>query len=102
MLQRGHSGDGCDLSATLCKYDLRKDNLFILSWERVQRVRRERISSELLMCSGSVRCILLSTLVPTGNICMYMVHVCYMSVIVTVWVCGNVCCVAAVVKDSVF
>ena len=23
------------------------------------------------------------------------------SVVVTVWVCGNVCCVAAVVKDSV-
>ena len=24
MLQRGHSGGGCDLSSTLCKYDLRK------------------------------------------------------------------------------
>ena len=24
MLQRGHSGDGCDLASTLCKYDLRK------------------------------------------------------------------------------
>ena len=22
--QRGHSGDGCDLASTLCKYDLRK------------------------------------------------------------------------------
>ena len=24
LLQRGHSGDGCDLASTLCKYDLRK------------------------------------------------------------------------------
>ena len=24
MLQRGHSGDGCVLASTLCKYDLRK------------------------------------------------------------------------------
>ena len=29
MLQRGHSGDGCVLALTLCKYDLRKgDCLF--------------------------------------------------------------------------
>ena len=27
VLQRGHS-DGCDLASTLCKYDLRKDDLF--------------------------------------------------------------------------
>ena len=26
MLQRGHSGDGCVLASTLCKYDLRKDD----------------------------------------------------------------------------
>ena len=24
LLQRGHSGDGCDLASTLCRYDLRK------------------------------------------------------------------------------
>ena len=27
MLQRGHSGDGCVLASTLCKYDLRKGDL---------------------------------------------------------------------------
>ena len=34
---------------------------------------------------------------------MYMAHVCFMSVVVIVWVgvCGNVCCVAAVVENSV-
>ena len=29
------SGDGCDLASTLCKYDLIKGDLFVLSWERV-------------------------------------------------------------------
>ena len=51
MLQRGHSGDGCVLASTLCKYDLRKGDLFVLSWERVRRVRLGSISSELLMCA---------------------------------------------------
>ena len=37
----GHSGDGCVLPSTLCKYDLRKGDLFVLSWARVRRVRRE-------------------------------------------------------------
>ena len=27
-----HSGDGCDLASTLCKYDLRKGDLIVLSW----------------------------------------------------------------------
>ena len=43
MLQRGPCGDGCDLASTLCKYDLRKGDLFVLSWERVRRVRRGSI-----------------------------------------------------------
>ena len=34
MLQRGHSGDGCDLASSL--YDLRKGNLFVLIWARVR------------------------------------------------------------------
>ena len=41
MLQSGHSGDGCDLALTLCKYDLREGDLFVLSWARVRQVRRE-------------------------------------------------------------
>ena len=48
VLQRGHSGDGCVLASTLCKYDLRKGDLFVLSRARVRRVRRGSISSELL------------------------------------------------------
>ena len=40
MLRRGHSGDVCVLASTLCKYDLRKGDLFVLSWARVRRLRR--------------------------------------------------------------
>ena len=58
VLQRGHSGDLCDLASTLCKYDLRKGDLFVLRWARVRRVRRGSLSSELLMCGGGVRSIL--------------------------------------------
>ena len=36
VLQRGHSGHGCDLTWTLCMFDLRKDDLFVLSWARVR------------------------------------------------------------------
>ena len=40
---------------------------------------------------------------PRDNRCMYMTHVCfYVCCSDCVGVCGNVCCVAAVVKNSVF
>ena len=32
VLQRGHSGDGCVLASTLCKYTLMTGDLFVLSW----------------------------------------------------------------------
>ena len=81
MLQRGHSGDGCVLASTLCKYDLRKRDLFVLSWARV---RRGSISSELLVCGGGVRSILLLPLVAR---CLETIDVCIwcMFVVVTVW-----------------
>ena len=63
MLHRGHSGDGCDLASTLYTYDLRKGDLFVLSWARARRVRRGSIPSELLMCGGGVHSILLLPLV---------------------------------------
>ena len=59
VIKRWHSGDGCDLASTLCKYDLRKGDLFVLSWAGVRRVRQGSISSELLMCGGGMRSILL-------------------------------------------
>ena len=83
MLQRGHSGVGCVLASTLCKYDLRKGDLFVLSWARVRRVRLGSISSELLVCGGGVRSILLLSLV-TIDVCIWRMFV-FMSVVVTVW-----------------
>ena len=48
VLQRGDSGDGCGLASTLCKYELRKGDLCILSWASVRRVMRRSISAEPL------------------------------------------------------
>ena len=88
VLQKGHSGDGCDLAPTLCKCDLRKGDLFVLSWARVRQLRRGSLSSELLMCGGGVRSILLLPLVArcleTIDVCIWRVFV-FMSVVVTVW-----------------
>ena len=88
MLQRGNNGDGCDLASTLCKYDLRKGDLFVLRWARVRRVRRGSISSELLMCRGCVRSILLLPLVArcleTMDICIWRMFD-FMSIVVIVW-----------------
>ena len=47
VLQRGNTGDVCDLVSTLCRYDLRKGVLFVLRWARAQRVRQRSFSSEL-------------------------------------------------------
>ena len=87
MLQRGHSGDGCDLASTLCKYDLRRCALFVLIRARVRRVRRRSSSSELLMCGGGVRSNLLLPLVARClkpiDVCIWHMFV-FMSVVVIV------------------
>ena len=69
---------------TLCKYDLGKGDLLVLSWARGRRVRRGSLSSELLMCGGGVRSMLLLPLVAR---CLMTIDVCIwcMSVVVTVW-----------------
>ena len=87
VLHKGNSGDGCNLASTLRKYDLRKGDLFVLNLARVRRVRRGSISSELLMCGGSMCSILLLPLVAR---CLETIDVCiwrmlaFMSVVVTV------------------
>ena len=67
-----NSGDGCDLVSTMCKYDFRKGDLFVLSWARV---KWGSISSELLICGGCVHSILLFPLVArcqeTIGVCMW-------------------------------
>ena len=88
MLQRGHSGDRCVLASTLRRYDLRKRDLFVLSWARVRRGRRGSLTSELLMCGEGVRSILLLPLVDrcleTIDVCIWRMFV-FMSGVVTVW-----------------
>ena len=73
--KKGHIGDGYDLGSTLCKYDLRKGYLFVMSWARVQRMKRRSISSEQLMCGGGVQSILILLLVArsleTIDVCTY-------------------------------
>ena len=79
--------------STLCKYDLRKGDLFVLSWARVRRVRRGSVSSELLMCVGGVHSILL---LPHVARCLEIIDVCiwhmfcYVCCGDCVGVCGNV------------
>ena len=91
MLQRRNSGDGCDLVSTLCRYDLRKSDSFVRSWARVRRMRRGSSSSELLMCCGGVRNILLLPFVArcleTIDVCIWCMFV-FMSIVVAV--CGSV------------
>ena len=64
----------------------------------MRRVRWGSISSELLVCGGGVRSIVLLPLVArcleTIDVCMYF----YVCCSYCVGVCGNICCVAAVVK----
>ena len=67
---------------------MRKGDLLLLSWARVRRVRRGSISSELIMCGGGVRSILLLPLVArcieTIDVCLWRMFI-FMSVVVTVW-----------------
>ena len=69
----------------MCKYDLRKGDLLVLGWARV---RRGSIFSELLMCGGGVRSILLLLLVAryleTINVCIWRMFI-FMYVVVSVW-----------------
>ena len=94
----GNSGDEYVLSSTLCKYNWRKVDLFVLILARVRRVKRRSISSDLLIYGVGVRNILL---LPLEARCVYVAHVCfYVCCSDCVGVCWNVCCVLAVVKDS--
>ena len=87
VLQRGHSGEVCDLVSSLFKYDLKKGDLFVLSWARVRRVGQGSLSSELLRCGGGVHSILLlppvARCLETIDVCIWHMFV-FMSVVVTV------------------
>ena len=71
VLQRGKSGNGYDLASTLCKYDLRKGDLFV--GQGVRRMWRGSNSFELLMYGRGVRSILL---LPLVDRCLETIDVC--------------------------
>ena len=54
---------GDTMASTFHKYDLRKGDKFVLDWERVRPMSQGSISSELLICGGGIRSILLFTFV---------------------------------------
>ena len=104
MLQRLLSG-GCVLASTLCTYDLMEGRFVCSELGKGATSEAGSLSSVLPVCGGSVRSTLSLPSVARrpDNKCMYMAHVCFMSVVVTVWgSAGNAYCVAAVVKHSVF
>ena len=68
------------LASSLCKYDLRKGKLFVLSLATVRQARRGSISSELLMCGSILLLLLGARYLGTINVCIWC-----MSVVVTVW-----------------
>ena len=83
-----------NLASTLCKYDLRKGDVFVRSWAKVRQVRLGSISSELLMCGAGVCSILLLPLVARclEKIDVYIWHMfVFMSVVVTVGGGGGLC-----------
>ena len=67
---------------------MRKGDLFVLSSARMRRVEQESFSSELLICGGDVRSILLFSLVDrcqeTIDVFIWRMFV-FMSVVVIVW-----------------
>ena len=69
----------------MCRVCVDVTDLFVLSWARV---RRGSLSSELLVCGGGVRSILLLSVVArcleTIDVCIWHMFI-FMSVVVTVW-----------------
>ena len=86
ILQSGHSGDGCVLASALCKYNMRKGNFC----SELGKGATSEAGKSLFRAARD-------------NRCMYMAHVCfYVCCSDCVGVCGNVCCIAAVVKNIYF
>jgi hypothetical protein len=55
VLQRGQSGDGLFVASTLCRYERRSGDLFVLSWARVRRCALGSAASVVFMV-GAIVC----------------------------------------------
>ena len=73
VLQRGHSGDGCVLALTLCTYDLRKGDLFVLSEAGKYLFRAASVwwrVCSILLLSFVARCL------KTIDVCIWRMFLC--------------------------
>ena len=52
IFQRGQNDEVCLLVSILCKYHLRKGDLFVLSWARLRRVCLASVSSVVFIGGG--------------------------------------------------
>ena len=85
MLQ---SGDGCVLALTLCKYDLRKGDLLVLSWAKGATSEAGNVSLQSCKCVVEVcavfcYCLLWLDGLETIDVCIWCMFV-FMSIVVTV------------------
>ena len=74
---KGSSDDGCDLASTLCRYDLRKGDSFVLSWARKYLFRTANV---WWRCAQYF----VTRYLETIYVCIWRMFV-FMSVVVTVW-----------------
>ena len=58
VLQRGHSGDGCNLAWTLCKYDLRKG---ICACSELGKGATSEVGKSLFRAANVLICLLCSS-----------------------------------------
>ena len=70
MLQRVHSGDGCDLASTLCKYELGNG---VMSEAGKYLFRATNVWWRCVQYFVIASC----GQMPRDNRCMYMAHVCF-------------------------
>ena len=81
VLQRGYSGDGYALASTLCRYDLRKGDLFVLC------LATSEAGKYLYGAANVCRIFLLSLVarcIETIDVCIWSMFIC-VSIVVTVW-----------------
>ena len=87
MLHSGHSGDGCDLSSTLCKYDLRKCDLFSELGKGATNEAGKylfRAANVWCRCAQYLLLPLMARCLETIDVCIWRRCV-FMSVVAIVW-----------------
>ena len=87
VLQRVHNGDGCNLASTLCRYDLRKGDLYVLKWTSEAGRYHFRAANVWWRCAQYF-VIVSCDWIPRNNRYMYMAYVSFY--VYCMEVCWNV------------